>query len=127
MIDPQTYKDSGVLELFVTGNLPKDEAAIVASQIANNSELKQEVVKIENALMHLARAAAPFIPKNFSFLRNLLDKRKDTKVVELAPKKSIAPYLGWAAALLLLAGLGYFFLQNRGPGPSLEWHYFRSV
>ena len=59
MKDPQTYIDSGVLELFVYGILPEEEMVEVAHIVAQNPVLLQEVISIENSLMKLASAAAP--------------------------------------------------------------------
>ncbi len=111
MKDINTYRASGVLELFVTGNLSEAESAEVASAIEEHPELLQEVGKIEVALQHLARAAAPYTPNSFEKVIALI--RGGGKVIPLSRKSSpVAPYLGWAASALLLFGVGYFYVEN---------------
>lgn len=112
MSNTTTYKDSGVLELFVTGNLPEQESTAVAQEVLKSSELTREVEEIEAAVMHLARAAAPQIVPIFSKIKSRLNLGEG-KVIPLSRKQSSSSWIGWAAALLLLAGLGYFYVQNQ--------------
>lgn len=112
MIDPQTYIDSGVLELFVTGNLPEAEAIVVAQEVSKSEVLTREVEKIEAALIHLGRAAAPMSPPMYNKKTYIQDEAAG-KVLPLTQKTRVATYLGWAAAVLLLCGLGYFYLENQ--------------
>lgn len=111
MIEPQTYIDSGVLELFVYGTLLEEEMVEVAHIVAQNPVLLQEVVSIENSLMKLASAAAPDEVPDFSNLRKYIDV--DGKVIPLSRKRTPLPtIILWAAAILLLAGVGYLYTEN---------------
>lgn len=112
MKDPQSYIDTGVLELFVYGTLPEEEMMEVAREVSQHSELLDEVVLIENHLMHLSKAAAPSIPADFSHIKKYLNQ-VEGKVIPLSRKRtSLTSYLGWAAAILLLAGVGYLYTEN---------------
>lgn len=111
MKDPQTYIDSGVLELFVYGTLPEEEMVEVAHIVAQNPVLLQEVVSIENSLMKLASAAAPAQVADFSNLRKYIGI--NGKVISLSRKRTPIPtIILWAAAILLLAGVGYLYTEN---------------
>lgn len=112
MKDPQTYIDSGVLELFVTGNLPEAEAIAVSQEVSQSEILTREVEKIETALMHIARAAAPQTVPAFNH-STYVKESGSSKVIPLSPKAGISTYIGWAAAILLLCGVGYFYLENQ--------------
>ena len=112
MRNSQTYIDSGVLELFVYGTLPEKEMVEIAHEVFQDKLLLQEVVEIENHLMHLAKAAAPGEPKDVSSLKKYLSSG-DTKVIPLSRKRTpVIAFIGWAAALLLLAGVGYLYSEN---------------
>jgi len=113
MKNSQTYIESGVLELFVYGTLPEKEMVEVAQDVSQDHELLQEVVEIENNLMHLAKAAAPSEPKGVIALREYIYNRKETKVIPLSRKRTpIITFIGWAAAFILLAGVGYLYTEN---------------
>lgn len=112
MIDPETYIETGVLELFVTGSLPEEEAIRVAHEVAQSEELTKEVEKIETAIMHIARATAPKQLPVFN-LTTYLNAGRKNKVIPISKSTGFVTYLGWAAALLLLCGLGYFYLENQ--------------
>lgn len=112
MRDPQAYINTGVLELFVYGTLPEDQMVEVASEVAQDQILLEEVEAIESHLIHLSKSVAPGEPVDFSHVRKYLEEAQ-TKVVPLSRKRTpITSYLGWAAALVLLAGLGYLYIQN---------------
>ncbi|WP_405223104.1 anti-sigma factor domain-containing protein [Dokdonia sp. Asnod1-B02] len=112
MKNSQTYIDSGVLELFVYGTLPEEEMVEIAREVSQDTALLQEVVEIENHLMHLAKAAAPGEPKDVSVLRKYINDN-ETKVIPLSRKQTpIVAFMGWAAAILLLAGIGYLYTEN---------------
>ncbi len=112
MKDPKTYIDSGALELFIYGTLPEDEMMDVASAISQSPALLEEAVAIENHLMHLAKAAAPGTPTNFTGIKNRLNL-DTSKVIPLSRKQTpVIAWLGWAAAVILLAGVGYLYSVN---------------
>lgn len=112
MKDSQTYINSGVLELFVYGTLPEKEMVEVAREVSQDSMILREVVDIENHLMHLAKAAAPNIPNDFSSIRNNVENSY-SKVIPLSRNRTpVISFIGWAAALLLLVGVGYLYTEN---------------
>ena len=111
MKDLKTYKESGILELFVYGILPHEEMRQVAKEVQANEALLREVQSIENAVMQLASAAAPHKPVLKD--QHLFIADGSGKVLPLSRKRIPATaYIGWAAAILLLAALGYMYTEK---------------
>ncbi|WP_282044032.1 anti-sigma factor [Winogradskyella flava] len=103
-MDIKAYIASGILELYVAGQLSEKENQEVYELMQQHSEIKQEVLEIEAAVIKLTAAASP---KTVGF-NTIKDRLGDSeaKVVHLKPKKTnwIA-YTGWAASILLAGGL----------------------
>lgn len=112
MKDPQTYIDSGVLELFVTGNLPEAEAIAVSQEVSQSEILTREVEKIEAALMHIARAVAPAAVPAYSKVTYVINSGDDN-VIQLPQRTRSLTYLFLAASILLCFGIGYLFFENQ--------------
>ena len=107
-----TYIDSGVLELYVFGLLSDEENTEVGNMASKHVEINEEIISIERAIVDLSTSFSPFLsPENFEKIRQALLIKHDVKVVEMKPRSNFALYLGWAAALLLLIGAGYFYTQ----------------
>jgi anti-sigma-K factor RskA len=102
------YIDTGILELYVFGKLPDDEILEVKEMIAKHSEVKQEVIAIENAVIDLSQSVAPRLSAvNYEKIRSqLLEKRR---VIEMKTKTSWSSYIGWAVAAVLVVGFGLQF------------------
>ncbi len=114
MINSQEYIDSGVLELYVYGTLSEAESREVTRLIAEHPELLVEVERIEKGLQQLSNATAPYTPSDFKSIYHKIKTQNGENVIPLSRKRTpLTSYLGWAAALVLLAGLGYQFAQNK--------------
>ncbi len=107
----QELIESGQLQLYVVGALPIEEAHEVDIAIAQNSEVKNEVEKIENSLITLAETVAPIMSAQIW----LHIQRMITKVVPINEKRSInwAAITGWAAAILCICGIVWMLNQNK--------------
>lgn len=125
----QEYIDSGILELFVFGNLSETEQAEVAALVEKHPELKKEVEQIEAAVMMLSSATLSKEVPDVSKILSQLAKKDEKEVIPLSRKReqqtndpqqrtATTPrpwqrYLQVAAAILLLATLGFFIGQNQ--------------
>ena len=81
----QSYIESGILELYVSGDLPKAEAEEVARMIAKHPELQAEVAEIEASLAVFAKV----YHKEPS--AGLLDSIMD-RIAEVEPEAPIVPF-----------------------------------
>jgi len=106
-MDKQEYIDSGILELYVFGQLEEPEFSEVTKMSENDPEIKAEIISIEKAIINFSESVSPFLSaENYDRIRKALMLKHG--VVDIAPKKSnIFLYLACAASILLLIGVGY--------------------
>ena len=103
-MDINTYIESGILELYVAGQLSEKENQEVYELLQQYPELLQEVLEIEAAVVKLTAAVSPH-SVDFDSLKGQLSDSKP-KVRDIKPKKpSWISYTGWAASILLAGGL----------------------
>jgi len=103
-MDIKAYIESGILELYVAGQLSEKENHEIYELLSQYPALLQEVLEIEAAVVKLTAAVSPH-SINFDSFKGKLT-HTETKVVELQPKKpSWISYTGWAASILLAGGL----------------------
>ena len=107
-METKEYIDSGILELYVYGLLNEPENLKVSQMAKNNADINNEIISIEKAIVNLSTSFSPFLSvENFAKIKSKLDIKHSTKVIEMRPKNNRLQYLGWAAAALLLLGVGY--------------------
>lgn len=110
-MDTKQYIDSGILELYVYGLLSESENIEVAALAKEHSEINDEIVSIEKAIVALSSTFSPFHSvANYEKIKAKLEL-KHGKVVEMKPTKSRYSYIGWAAAGLLLLGIGFQYQE----------------
>ena len=110
-MDINAYIESGILELYVAGKLSETENQEIYELLQQHPKLLQEVIEIEEAVLKLTAAVSPRA-KGFESVKAQLDAA-DTKVVQLPPRQTNwISYTGWAASILLAAGLFWTFNQN---------------
>lgn len=103
-MDIKAYIESGILELYVSGQLSEKENQEVYELMQQHPEILQEVLEIEAAVVKLTASVSPH-SINFDSFKGKLGNT-DTKVVDLKPKKpNWISYTGWAASILLAGGL----------------------
>lgn len=123
MKDLKTYLESGVLELYVLGDLSREEMLEVEEMAAQNSEVKAELDAIENALQAYAQSNSiqPRSAVRSKILR-ALDPTKDSKTAEtpVIPLNSAAKTFNFykyafaaSVALLLVSVLLLVNLNNK--------------
>ncbi|WPO78110.1 anti-sigma factor [Flavobacterium sp. KACC 22761] len=110
-MEAQEYIESGTLELYVYGLLTEAENLEIAELAKKNPEVLQEIISIEKAIVALSSSFSPFHSvANFEKIKARLEL-KHGKVVDMKPASNWSQYVGWAAAVLLLLGLGYQTLE----------------
>ncbi|MFD0861370.1 anti-sigma factor domain-containing protein [Sungkyunkwania multivorans] len=134
-MDIKEYIASGVLELYVAGSLSEKENQEVYELMMQHPEIKEEVEKIEQAILQITAAASP---KATSGLQDTIreaalstDAPKESqapKVIPIASKKKTnwTSYTGWAASVLLAAGLFYFYQEKSNLESELQTTKFEN-
>ncbi|WP_418263221.1 anti-sigma factor [Flavobacterium faecale] len=111
-MENKEYIASGILELYVYGLLSEAENIEIANKAKNDPELQAEIIAIEQSIVALSSSFSPFNSiGNYEKIKNSLGFKKESEVIELEPRRSLSPYIGWAAAVLLLVGIGYQYTQ----------------
>ncbi len=116
-MDIQSYKDSGILELYVLGKLSAEEAAAVSQAIARYPALQEEVEAIEISLEAFALSQA--VPPPPAVLSGTLEKIRSSSAAAPAPKfgspgSNLLQSVAWPLALLGALGASYFAYQSKG-------------
>ncbi|WP_264550883.1 anti-sigma factor domain-containing protein [Flavobacterium sp. N2038] len=110
-MEAQEYIESGILELYVYGLLTETENLEIAEAAKKYPEVDKEIISIEKAIVALSSSFSPFHSvANFEKIKARLEL-KHGKVVDMKPASNWSQYVGWAAAVLLLLGLGYQTLE----------------
>jgi anti-sigma-K factor RskA len=110
-METKEYIESGILELYVYGLLTESENEEVALKAKENSEINSEIVAIEKSIVSLSSSFSPFLSAgNYEKIREKLEL-KYAKVIPLQPKSNWGQYVGWAAAVVLLVGIGFQYTQ----------------
>ncbi|KDN55568.1 anti-sigma factor [Flavobacterium seoulense] len=110
-MEMREYIESGILELYVYGALSETESEEVAAMAKKHPEINEEIIAIEKSVVSLSSSFAPFqSAENYAKIKEKLGFN-ETEVIELEPKKNWAAIIGWAAAILLLFGIGFQYTQ----------------
>lgn len=111
-METREYIESGILELYVFGNLSEEEALEVTKMAAEHEEIRAEILSIEKAVVSLSYSVAPYLSAaNFLKIKKQLIQ-KNEGVIDIKPKSNIISHLGWAAAVLLMFGVGYQYNES---------------
>lgn len=108
------YINSGILEFYVYGLLSESENETIAQLAKENTEVHQEIIEIEKAILDLSSSFSPILSlKNFEAIKEKL-ALKHSKTIALKPESNKSKYWGWAAAavLLLTSGLQYMRINE---------------
>lgn len=114
----QEYISSGVLELYVYGALSTEESIEVTNALKEYPEVRKEVEEIEIALQKLSGSLAPH--DALRILNSIKSKLGTDNVKRIDPDHgkttssgtNWVSYIGWAASILLLAGLFFLLKDN---------------
>ena len=105
------YIESGILELYIFGLLSEEENLKVKEMADNNEDIRTEILSIEKAIIDLSYAVSPNLPAEVyeKIRRKLIEKHTD--VVQIPRKTGVSGFIGWAAAVILLLGLGFQYYK----------------
>ena len=110
-MENKEYIESGILELYVFGLLTEPESEEVTTMAFKHSEVREEIVSIEKAIINLSSSFSPYISSSqFEKIKSQLEL-KHSKVVALKSRSSSVNYIGWAASLALLIGISFQYLK----------------
>ncbi|WP_188370744.1 anti-sigma factor [Muriicola marianensis] len=113
-MDVKAYIESGILELYVAGQLSEEQNLEVARYAQEYPEIKAEIIEIEKAILALSREAAPGFKPSFDKISQSLSEGDDNNVRSIGGSRILRrEYLGWAASFLLAIGTTYLYFQNR--------------
>lgn len=112
----QEYIDSGILELYVYGCLNASEIEEVNKMAQQHALIRDEIISIEKSLISLAGSVAPRLSgKNYEVIKQQIFENQ-TKVIPIhtedKSQNKLSQYLGWAAAILFLAGTIYYYQED---------------
>jgi anti-sigma-K factor RskA len=117
-METKEYIESGILELYVFGALTESETAEVAKMVSQNKEIQTEILSIEKAIMTLNFSMSPKLSAdNYTRIKNKIFETNDSVIqlktdIESSPSK-LKSYMGWAAALVFAAGIGYQYMNTQ--------------
>lgn len=110
-METKEYIASGILELYVYGSLSEVESEEVATMAKKDPEINAQIIAIEKSMLALSSSFAPFqSAENYAKIKEKLNLNTP-EVIPMATKRNWAQYMGWTAALLLLAGMRYIYQQ----------------
>ncbi len=115
-MDIEKYISSGILELYVAGLLTEAENREVSEHAKSYPEIEKEIRSIEAGVLALSKAASPGVTEKSRIeqLWATMDERENKPVIKMEkPRTNWFAYTGWAAALVLLAGLWWVYNQNQ--------------
>ncbi|TAI48518.1 anti-sigma factor [Flagellimonas allohymeniacidonis] len=119
-MDTKAYIESGIIELYVAGQLTEKENLEVARYARMYPEIKKEILEVENTILAVSRSASPKSVPSFDAIRQKLEGQEG-KVIPMEKKSSSwKPYVGWAAAVVCALGIVYLYNQNEQLNSGME-------
>ena len=110
-MDTTEYISSGTLEFYVYGLLSEQENIEVNELAQKHESVRAEILSIEKAVINLSHGVSPHLSaENYEKIRQKLIE-KHGGVVQLEPKRGMNPYIGWAAAVVLMFGLAFQYYK----------------
>ncbi len=117
-METKEYIESGILELYVFGALTDAETAEVAKMANEYSEIQTEILSIEKAIMTLNFSMSPKLSAdNYARIKAKIFDNNDGIIQMKTDSESSSSnwksYMGWAAALVFAAGIGYQYMNTQ--------------
>ena len=110
-METKEYINSGILELYVYGLLSETESEEVTTMSNTHPEIMDEIIAIEKSIVALSSSFSPWHSvANYEKIKAKLEL-KHTPVIEMETSRNWSQYVGWAAAVLLLVGIGFQYNQ----------------
>ena len=112
----QEYIDSGILELYVYGCLNASEIEEVNKMAQQFAVIREEIIAIEKSLISLSGSVSPRLSgKNYEIIKQQIFETQPKVIpiqAEVKSQNKLSNYLGWAAAVLFLAGTIYYYQED---------------
>jgi len=119
-MDTTEYISSGTLEFYVYGLLSEQENIEVNGMAQKHESVRAEILSIEKAVINLSHGVSPHLSaENYEKIRQKLIE-KHSGVVQLEPKRGMNPYIGWAAAVVLMFGLAFQYYKYNEVSKEVE-------
>lgn len=117
----EEYIESGILELYIAGILSEEENLEIHKYAEEHPDIKAEILAIEAALLALTANVSTITPYSFDVITPKIENQEGGKVVSIEKDRfNWAPYMGWAASILLAIGLFGVYFQNRDLKSQIE-------
>jgi anti-sigma-K factor RskA len=108
----QEIIDSGDLELYVYGLLNEEDSKQIATLSKVDMPVYQEILSIEKSMLALSSSFSPVISSDiYEKIKSKLELT-DRKLIQMKPKTNNYQYIGWAASIVLLFGIGYMYVNQ---------------
>ncbi|QYJ67819.1 anti-sigma factor [Flavobacterium litorale] len=106
-MDSKELIESGTLELFVFGLLSENENSEIQKVAERDTEVQAEILAIEKSIINLSYGISPKLSaQNYNKLYAKLIKENQDSVVPINKRSKTTQYIGWAAAIILMFGIG---------------------
>jgi anti-sigma-K factor RskA len=119
----EQYISSGILELYVAGLLTEEQNMEIHRLSQEEPRIMEEIQAIEGAIRELSKSVSPraTMGRGFPEILKRIGEEYEPVVVGM-PRRgtSWATYAGWAAALILAAGLWWVYQQNQDLQSQME-------
>jgi anti-sigma-K factor RskA len=103
--------NSGDLELYVYGTLNETETQQIAALSNSDGEIKKEIIAIEQSIIALSSSFSPVISSDiYEKIKHKIGLKK-SRIIKMKPQNNRKQYLGWAAVILVLIGIGLQYNQ----------------
>jgi anti-sigma-K factor RskA len=118
-MDTKEYIESGILELYVFGALNDEETSEVAKIAQEYPEIQAEILSIEKAIMTLNFSMSPKLSAdNYARIKAKIFDNNDGIIqmrnnFEDKSSSNWKSYMGWAAAVIFAAGIGYQYMNTQ--------------
>jgi anti-sigma-K factor RskA len=119
----EEYLSSGILELYVAGLLTEEQNMEIHRLSQESPRIMEEILAIEGAVRELSKSVSPRATMGRGFPEILKKIGEDEEPVVVGiPRRgpNWATYTGWAAAILLAAGLWWVYMQNQDLKSQME-------
>ncbi|MBT8279966.1 MAG: anti-sigma factor [Muriicola sp.] len=112
-MDVKEYIESGILELYVAGQLSGEENLEVDAMAEKHPEVRHEIEAIEAAVLGLSGSLSGVQAVDFNQIKDKLEGGERDVIHIGNTKTSWFTYTGWAASVLLAVGLLWLYNSNQ--------------
>lgn len=110
-METKEYIVSEILELYVYGLLSETENEEINTMSDTHTEIKAEIITNKKVIVAISSSFTPFYSvANYKKIKAKLGL-KHSPVVEMNSSRNRVIYMRWAAAVLLMIGIGFQYNQ----------------